>query len=71
MKVEYPIIIQSINLCASHLPVNVQAIKLVGAEKLEGVIHEAIHAVLVGGEVLEGLGAERPATKSQHDLKME
>lgn len=52
-----------------YLPVDVQSVELVGAKELEGVVHEAVHAELVFGELLEGLGTERPASEGQHDLK--
>lgn len=52
-----------------YLPVDVQSVELVGTKELEGVVHEAVHAELVFGELLEGLGTERPASEGQHDLK--
>lgn len=60
---------QGKQLPASYLPVDVQSVELVGAKELEGVVHEAVHAELVFGELLEGLGTERPASEGQHDLK--
>lgn len=60
---------QGKQLPAPYLPVDVQSVELVGAKELEGVVHEAVHAELVFGELLEGLGTERPASEGQHDLK--
>lgn len=62
---------QGKQLPAPYLPVDVQSVELVGAKELEGVVHEAVHAELVFGELLEGLGTERPASEGQHDLKGE
>ena len=55
--------------CESHLPVDVEAVKAVFPQEVDGVIHELAHAELVGDEFLPGLGAQRPASQGHHHLR--
>ena len=52
------------------LPVDVQAVEIVGAQEFSGVIDELVHAEHVGSEFLEGCRAESPSADGQDDLEL-
>lgn len=55
---------------ARILPVHVHAVEFVLAQKLDGLVHELVHAEHVRRQLLERRRAERPAADGQQNLNV-